>query len=74
MSASANPAQLAAGMLRAAQEGGAELVSPLGITDFEETNNGVVLATSAGKLLTGEHVIFASGYEFLRGLESNLTK
>ncbi len=70
MSASANPAQLAAGMLRAAQEGGAELVSPLGITDFEETNNGVVLATSAGKLLTGEHVIFASGYEFLMGLES----
>ena len=70
MSASANPAQLAVGMLKAAVTNGAELVSPVWITDFQETNEGVVLATSDGQLLTGEHVIFASGYEFLREIES----
>lgn len=70
MSASANPAQLAAGMLKAAQMNGAELVSPLWVTDFEETNDGVALATSEGKVLTCGHVIFASGYEFLREMES----
>ena len=70
MSASANPAQLAAGMLKAALKYGAELVSPLWVTDFEETSDGVALATSEGRLLTCGHVIFASGYEFLREMES----
>jgi glycine/D-amino acid oxidase-like deaminating enzyme len=71
LSASANAAQLAAGMLKAAHKYGAERVSPLWITYFEETIDGVTLATSEGRLLRCGHVIFASGYEFLREMESS---
>lgn len=68
ISASANPAQMAAGILRAAVERGAELVSPLEITDLRSTGDRAFLATAEGKILSAGHVVFCSGYEFLKSL------
>lgn len=68
ISASANPAQMAAGILRAAVARGVELVSPLEITDIRATAQGVFLATADGKILSAGHAVFCSGYEFLESL------
>lgn len=64
-SASANPAQLAAGLLKAALTRGAHLVSPVDVTDFAELPGGVALATRDGRAVAAEHVIFCTGYEYL---------
>ncbi|WP_069061390.1 FAD-binding oxidoreductase [Sinorhizobium sp. RAC02] len=68
ISASANPAQMAAGILRAAARRGVELVNPLEITDVRSTTQGVFLATADGKILAARHAVFCSGYEFLETL------
>ncbi len=68
ISASANPAQMAAGILRAAMGRGVEVVSPLEITDLRATADDVFLATSDGRILTARHAIFCSGYEFLEAV------
>lgn len=67
ISASANPAQLAAGILRAS---GAEIASPLEITDLRATAEGVFLATAGGAILSARHAVFCSGYEFLEAVAS----
>ncbi|MBS7700810.1 MULTISPECIES: FAD-dependent oxidoreductase [unclassified Chelatococcus] len=67
ISASANPAQMAAGLLRHARKRGCEIVTPLEITDLTAGGE-VVLATSSGHLLLAKHVIFCTGYEFLKPL------
>lgn len=64
-SASANPAQLTAGLLRAAQGRGAVVASPIDVTDLAEMQGGVALATRDGCVLTAGHVVFCTGYEFL---------
>lgn len=69
-SASANPAQLTAGLLRVAQERGAEIVSPLEVTDFAELGDGVALALSDGRVVVAGHVVFCTGYETLPQLAS----
>ncbi len=68
VSASANPAQLTAGLLRSAASRGAEIIQNTEITDFISLNDKVVLATSTGALLTASHAIFCTGYEFLKAL------
>jgi glycine/D-amino acid oxidase-like deaminating enzyme len=68
VSASANPAQMAAGILRAALAHGAELVSPLEITDIRSSDSGVFLATADGHILSARHAVFCSGYEFLEAV------
>lgn len=68
VSASANPAQLAAGLLRAAVARGAEIAAPVEVTDFAETADTVVLATSKGGLVTADHAVFCTGYEFLEAM------
>lgn len=70
ISASANPAQLTAGLLRHAAGAGAEIASPVRITDLRSMGDEVVLATSEGRLLTARHVVFCTGYEFLKVLEN----
>ena len=67
ISASANPAQLAAGILRAAN---VEIASPLEITDLRATAEGVFLATAEGAILSARHAVFCSGYEFLKDVSS----
>jgi len=71
-SASANPAQLTAGLLKAAVKRGAEVCSPIEVTDMAELDSGVVLATSDGRVIVGEHAVFCTGYEFLPQMRSNL--
>lgn len=73
-SASANPAQLAAGLLRAAQKRGAVIAAPVEITDFAELPSGVALATADGRVLTADHAVFCTGYEFLEAMQSPLHK
>ncbi len=69
-SASANPAQLAAGLLRAALSRKAHLVSPVEITDMAELPSGVALATRLGEVLVAEHAVFCTGYEYLPQMET----
>ena len=68
ISASANPAQMAAGILRAAMGRGVDLVSPLEITDLRPTSERVFLATAGGAILSARHAVFCSGYEFLEAV------
>lgn len=70
-SASANPVQLTAGLLRVAQTRGAIIASPVEITDMAESATGVALATSAGRVLLADHVVFCTGYEFLPQMQSS---
>lgn len=70
ISASANPGQLTAGLLRDAARRGAEIVTGVEITDLDSFGGGVSLATDEGRLLRAAHVVFCTGYEFLKSLES----
>lgn len=70
ISASANPAQLTAGLLRHTSGAGAEIVSHLEITDLRNLGDEVVVATAQGKILSARNVVFCTGYEFLKALES----
>lgn len=67
-SASANPAQLTAGVLRDVRKRGCEIISGVEITDLHARSGDVVLATSTGHLLLAGHVVFCTGYEFLKPL------
>lgn len=69
-SASANPAQLAAGLLRVAQKRGAVIASPVEVTDMGELPGGVALATGDGHVLVAEHAVFCTGYEFLKRMQA----
>ncbi|MRT32984.1 FAD-dependent oxidoreductase, partial [Xylella fastidiosa subsp. multiplex] len=70
ISASANPAQLTAGLLRHTAGAGAEIVSQLEITDLRSLGDEVVLTTAEGKILSARNVVFCTGYQFLKMLES----
>lgn len=69
-SGSANPAQLAAGLLKAALARGAAVAAPVEITDMAELPGGVALATRDGRVLTAGSVVFCTGYEFLPQMQS----
>lgn len=68
ISASANPAQLTAGILRNAGANGTEIVSGVEIRDIRTFDGDVVLSTSEGGLLSAGSVVFCTGYEFLDAL------
>ncbi len=68
ISASANPGQLTAGLLRDVRKRGAEIVSGIEVTDLKTHGDEVVLATADGHLLSAGHVVFCTGYEFLEKL------
>ncbi|MDO5703612.1 MAG: FAD-dependent oxidoreductase [Paracoccus sp. (in: a-proteobacteria)] len=69
-SASANPAQLTAGLLCAAKGRGAVVAAPVEITDLAELDGGVALATRDGCVVTAGQVVFCTGYEFLPVMQS----
>jgi len=73
-SASANPAQMTAGLLKSAVARGVEVVSPLAISDIRETRDGVMMATTGGMLLSAADLIACTGYEYLKMMESPLHK
>lgn len=68
-SASANPAQLTAGLLQNAIKSGAELVEAFEIADALELNGSVVLSRRDGAMIQAAHVVFATGYEFLKAMQ-----
>jgi glycine/D-amino acid oxidase-like deaminating enzyme len=65
VSASANPAQLTAGILGLSIKNGAEIVQNTEISDFVNLLDKVALSTSSGAIITASSVIFCTGYEFL---------
>lgn len=70
ISASANPAQLTAGLLHTVLTRNAQIVSPVEITDMAELPSGVALATRRGEVLVAEHAVFCTGYEYLPQMEA----
>ncbi len=69
VSASANPAQLTAALLRLARLRGVEMVAGVEITDLRGEDD-VILATGDGQLISAGDVVFCTGYEFLQPLAS----
>ena len=70
-SASADPARLAAGLLRRAQVRGAKLLSPVEVTGLLQGRDHVVVANDCGIEITARHVVFCCGYEFPKGVPTD---
>lgn len=67
-SASADPARLAAGLLRRAQKAGAKVYSRVEVMEAASDPDGVTLLTDAGHAVRARSVVFCCGYEFPRGV------
>ena len=67
-SASADPARLAAGLLRRACDKGARVWSPVEVLEAVGDPEGVTLLTDAGNAVRARKVIFCCGYEFPKGM------
>lgn len=67
-SASADPARLAAGLLRRAQKAGATVYSRVEVMEAASDPDGVTLLTDAGHAVRAKSVVFCCGYEFPRGV------
>ncbi|MDP2116306.1 MAG: FAD-binding oxidoreductase, partial [Brevundimonas sp.] len=67
-SAGADPARLAAGLLRRAQANGAKVYSPVEVMEAASDPDGVTLLTDAGHAVRAKSVVFCCGYEFPRGV------
>jgi glycine/D-amino acid oxidase-like deaminating enzyme len=64
----ADPRRLAAGFLREAIRLGAHLYSPYEIASATTSSVGVTLETTEGRTLKAKSVVFASGYEWVKGI------
>jgi glycine/D-amino acid oxidase-like deaminating enzyme len=73
-SASADPALLAAGLLRRARSCGAKVFSPVEVTDVLQGGNHVILVSDAGVEIRAGRVVFCCGYEFPRGVPTHGAK
>lgn len=67
-SASADPARLAAGLLRRAAADGARIHSPCEVTEIASDPEGVTLLTRDGPPVRARHVVLCCGYEFPIGV------
>ena len=67
-SASADPARLAAGLLRRAQAKGARVYSRVEVMEAASDPDGVTLLTDAGHAVRAKAVVFCCGYEFPKGV------
>jgi len=67
-SASADPARLAAGLLRRAQANGATVWSRVEVLEAASDPDGVTLLTDAGHAVRARSVVFCCGYEFPKGV------
>lgn len=70
-SASADPAQLTAGLLRRAISRGASVFTPVEVREVLEGVEHVTVVTDAGVELRGRHVVFCCGYEFPKGVPTD---
>lgn len=71
---SADPRRLAIGYLNAAIAKGARLYSPVEITGVEPHSGGVRAFTAGDREIAVDHVVFATGYEMLKGIPKNGNK
>jgi glycine/D-amino acid oxidase-like deaminating enzyme len=67
-SASADPARLAAGLLRRAGENGTKIYSRVEVLEAVSDPEGVTLLTDAGHAVRARKVVFCCGYEFPKGV------
>lgn len=67
-SAGADPARLAAGLLRRAATAGARIFSPVEVIQAASDPEGVTLLTDAGHAVRARRVVFCCGYEFPKGV------
>lgn len=67
-SLSADPARLAAGLLRRAVANGAQLWSPVEVEEALVDPDGVTLMTNTGVPVRARQVVFCCGYEFPKGV------
>lgn len=67
-SAGADPARLAAGLLRRAQANGARVYSRVEVLQAASDPDGVTLLTDAGHAVRANTVVFCCGYEFPKGV------
>lgn len=65
ISASANPAQLTAGLWGKVQADGVAIVGDTEITDIRSLDDWNAAATSKGEIIQARHVVFCTGYELL---------
>jgi glycine/D-amino acid oxidase-like deaminating enzyme len=65
---SADPRRLAVGFLNAAIAKGARIYSPVDIADIETSSGGVIAFSNCGREIAADAVIFATGYEMLKGI------
>ena len=63
-----NPAQCAAGFLRAARHYGARIYAPINVEKFEAQSDCVELSTDTGGSIIARRVVFATGYEVAPGI------
>lgn len=66
-----NPAQYAAGVLRAAQRHGARIYSPHDVTDIVAGAGTVALRTANGMAVIAKKAVFATGYETLPSIPAD---
>lgn len=62
-SATADPAQLTAGLLRRIVARGGRILSGVNVTDVDSSVHGVELATASGPRVFANQVVFCTGYE-----------
>ena len=70
-SASADPARLAAGLLRRAARSGARIYAPVEVTGVLQGKNHVTLVNSAGIEIRARHVVYCCGYDFPKGVPTH---
>ncbi len=64
----ANPRLLAVGYLNAAIAKGARLYAPVEVTNVSASKSGVIVATRDGPEIKSASLVFATGYEMLKGI------
>lgn len=65
---SADPLRMAVAYLKTAQSNGARIMSPVDVTGVRPTDGRVILQTAQGPEITARHVVFATGYEMMKGV------
>lgn len=64
----ADPRKLAAGYLRVAVQRGARVFAPVNVVQVLERSRSVVATTNEGRRIVARHVVFATGYEVVKGI------
>jgi glycine/D-amino acid oxidase-like deaminating enzyme len=67
--AEVDPARMAAALWRSAAKRGAKIFAPVDVVDIELHRNHVTLNTRAGIEIRARNVVFATGYELVKGIK-----